>query len=461
MRSLAVSLLALASFLPAPLTRAGEGSVVLDMQGDFYNPDRSEARGEAAQQGWWTFASRFSTSASHRVIFSVRAILEEDTHGSISHTHLYDEEDRDLVRSPLRFEELSLKFDLGALDLEVGRQRLVWGRTDVVRPTDNLTPRDWTDPLDEQRLSPWALRGNYEKGRWMAELAGVARYAPSRLPLLGDRWFETTRQSIVNPRYNPRDPNNSLGPPRLQLRFSWDEAKFPFTRLTNVQRAVRGGYRGQRVEWTLSYYRGFDDAPHVSARPGTPQFVAGFQPILLTRRFPRLDVAGGDFQAIAGRWAFRGEAGYFHFPQRLDNGYLLYDLEMEWTRKDWSVILGGADVLGAELKANLFSDVQKEVDEFRRTGRTAPGTSSAIDQVFLPAGFFRAGRNAPTEWQASVEAMVGLDRGDRLVRLSGSWPLKDWLRAGGELDLMSGPPQTLYGTWGANDRLRVFLSITL
>src|SRR5207249_5957305 len=84
MRSLAVSLLALASFLPAPLTRAGEGSVVLDMQGDFYNPDRSEARGDAAQQGWWTFASRFSSSTSHRLILSFRAILDQHTHGNIS-----------------------------------------------------------------------------------------------------------------------------------------------------------------------------------------------------------------------------------------------------------------------------------------------------------------------------------------------------------------------------------------
>jgi hypothetical protein len=455
LRRIAVLLLSLGIVSPV---RADEPNLDIELWADRYHakPDPEPVpEGAPAFQGWATVAPRWSVG-SGRVVFSMRALLEADTHREISRTHLYDDEDRELRRSILRFEELSLKLDFGAVDLELGRQQLAWGRTDVVSPTDNLTPRDWIDPLDEQRLSPWALRANFEKSRWNAELVAIPRFTPSRLPLLGGRWFDTGQTSIANPLYP------SMGKRRLELVYDWDATvPFPPTTWSNVQEAVRGGRRGERIEWSLSYFRGFDDAPYVAARHKTPQFNQGILPIVLTKRFARLDVAGGDLVILAGRWAFRGEAGYFHFPDGLGDGYLLYDLEAEWTRGNWSVIAGGADSVAGEGGGSVFTDPAASIQTFIRTGSVGSGAPVSLDQVFLPAGFLRIARAAATEWDASLEAMVGLKQGDHLIRAEASWPLTDRVRAGGEADLLNGPRDTLFGSWRSNDRLRVFLRIAL
>src|SRR5262249_54766607 len=145
---------------PSSLAGETEAHVDLAIRGDLYEEPQAEEQGGPPRQAWFRIAPDFSVRLSERAVFTFRPVLEADTHGEISRRHLFDEEDRELVRSPLRFESLSIKLDLGHLDLELGRQKLAWGRTDGVNPTDNLTPRDWTDPLDEQRLSPWALRAN-------------------------------------------------------------------------------------------------------------------------------------------------------------------------------------------------------------------------------------------------------------------------------------------------------------
>jgi hypothetical protein len=427
--------------------QGGGANLDVELRGDSYFEAGSDESDSPRGQGWLILEPRYATDLSPRIVFSVRAVLATDTHGDISRHHVFDAEDRELLRSPLRFAQLSLKLDLGALDLEAGRQMLSWGRTDGVRPTDNLTPRDWTDPLEEERLSPWAVRANLEKGRWSGEAAVVARYAPSRLPVLGGRWFPAGPDSAANPLYP------AVGPKTLELTYEWEEAVFPPTTLANSQYGVKGGHRGERAEWTLSFYRGFDDSPRVTATPGIPRLEAGVQPVIFTRRFPRLNVAGGDMVVLAGSWAFRGEAGYFHYTEGLDDGYLLYEAEAEWTRGNWSAILGYADVAGADLTGDLFSKPGAA------PGQSA-GVSSSLDQVFLPAAFLHLARVVPTEWEASLEAAVGVEHGDSLVRVSGSWPFNDHVRLGGELDILSGPQGTLFGRWRANDRLRLFLRLS-
>ena len=432
-------------------TRASDANLDIELTGDAY---RSGSDAFPSAQGWATVAPRWSAPAGPAV-FSIRALAEADTHGEISRHHLYDDEDRELRRSILRFEELSVRADLGDWDVEAGRQRLAWGRTDIVNPTDNLTPRDWTDPLDEQRLSPWALRVNYEKSRWSGELAVIPRFAPSRLPLLGERWFAPEEEAIPNPAFP------AFGPKRLRLTFDWDETDFPATRWSNAQAALRGGRRGVRTEWSLSYYRGFDDAPRITAQPAAPDLAQGIQPVLLERRFAALDVAGGDLVFLAGKWAVRGEAGYFHYTEGLDDGFLLYDAELEWTHEDWSVIVGGADSIAEDGSGASFSGAGTGAAVGPSAPTDSTGVSTSLDQAFLPAGFLRVARVAATEWDASLEAVVGLRETERLIRAAASFPLSDRVRAGGEAALLAGSEDTLFGSWRENDRIRVFIRVSL
>lgn len=412
-------------------TAADDKGLEIRLAGDLY------PEGEPRTQGWLRETGRYSTHLSAHVIFAATLILERDSHGDIDAGSVYDAWDRGLRRSVLRFGSLLFRADLGRVTIEAGRQRLAWGRTDGINPTDNLTPRDWTDPLDEIRLSPWALRATVEAGRWNAEAIAVPVYAPSRLPVLGGRWFRLEPSSIDNPAYP------GAGPPRLAVVTEWGDADYPTKSLRNVQSGLRGGYRGSRGEWSLSWYDGFDHSPRIEPRPGAPDIASGVLPVRLDRRFPRLEVAGGDGVLLAGPWAFRAEAGYFHFPEGRDDGFLMAEVEAEWTAGAWRAIAGYGDAFGANPSTE---------------------TPAAFDRSILPAAFFHVSRGVPTEWEISVHGFVGTAEPNRLIELSGSLPVREGIRIGAEIavvrvrfgatDPVTGRESSL--DWSDGDRLRLF-----
>lgn len=426
--SAALFSLSLALCPPGAAADAATDAVVeIELSGDAF------PESEPPSQGWLRIAPRVTRQLSPRVLLTVAPVFEADTHGDVDRSRLYDHDDRAPRRALLRLERLSLRFDLGAVKVEVGRQPLTWGRTDAINPTDNLTPRDWTDALREARLSPWALRVNVEKRRWDAELALVPPYAPSRLPRIGGRWAPIEPIRIANLLDTGADR------PALEVRLDVAEPDYPSTTLDNVQAGLKLGRRGGRGEWAVSYYRGFDDAPHFDPSVGAPDPAAGILPVTLTPRFPRLEVVGADGVLLAGAWALRAEAGHFRFPDGRDESFLLYEVDAEWTRGAWRAVAGFADLSGQ---------------------RRAPAPATALDLGFLPAAFLHLGRSLFTEWEASLDAWVGTEERDWLVRLSGSWPARDNLRLGAEIDLIDGRRGTFFGAWRRNDRLRLYARFT-
>ena len=65
------------------------------------------------------------------------------------------------------YDELYAEVVYGKFDLRIGRQVISWGKTDLVNPTDHLSPRDFTDPLEseEERLGVIAVRPRVQWGR--------------------------------------------------------------------------------------------------------------------------------------------------------------------------------------------------------------------------------------------------------------------------------------------------------
>jgi hypothetical protein len=410
----------------------------VDLIGDVFT------RGDPAVQGWLRIAPRATRRLSPRVVLVVAPVLEVDTHGDVDRTTVYVDDDRGSQRALLRFDRLSLRFELGAVRLEVGKQPLTWGRTDAINPTDNLTPRDWTDPLREVRLSPWAVRVNVEKRRWEGELALVPRYAPSRLPRLGGRWAMIELQPVASPSYP------ATGPPELLPVLGFGDPGYPSVSLDDLQAGLRLGRRSGRGEWALSYYRGFDDAPHFDLSVGPPDPGTASLPVTLQPRFPRLEVFGADGVLLAGAWALRGEAARFRFPEGLDEDFLLWELDAEWTRRSWQLVVGYAEGSGAR-EAGALDTARAE-----RALAGAAASAVSLDLGFLPVAFLHLGRSVPTEWESGLDVLIGTEELDSLVQVSGSWPLGDTLRLGAELDLLSGPRGSFFGSWRDNDRLRLF-----
>ena len=172
--------------------------------------------------------------------------------------------------------ESYVDFISGAVDLRLGKQIIVWGRADQLNPTDNLSPRDNTllvSEIDDQRQGTVAAKGSYN---FSGNFAGV------------------TATAIWLPRFRP---NIQPITPAAGITFS---ESIP----SGDQYAMKLEQSGQAIDWSLSYFRGFDLNPDMaiqSALPGT---------LHLSLQHHRLRVLGADAATVVGRYGLRAEAAY-------------------------------------------------------------------------------------------------------------------------------------------------------
>lgn len=160
-------------------------------------------------------------------------------------------------------------------DLRIGKQIIAWGKADQINPTDNLTPRDFTRYFSEdgdQRLGVTAVR---------------AGYFMEGLTLTGI-WLPYFKPNIL-----PFPPETSA------LAYSQHAADS-----SKQQWAIKIDQSGQVVDWSLSYFDGYDLNPDVGIDSVTP---AG---VTLGLNHHRVRVLGGDVATTAGRYGLRAEAAY-------------------------------------------------------------------------------------------------------------------------------------------------------
>ncbi len=163
----------------------------------------------------------------------------------------------------------------GPVDLRIGQQIIVWGRADRINPTDNLTPRDFTLLVpddDDQRLGTLAVKGTYFTGPFSFTALWLPRFEPDRIPL--------------------RSP-----PPPL---FFSERRPEGGTR----QWAFKMEQTGGTVDWSFSYFHGFDLFPDITIDPSHPPSIK-----LVLEHHP-IDVIGADAATTVGRFGLRGEAAY-------------------------------------------------------------------------------------------------------------------------------------------------------
>ncbi|HEY5599276.1 MAG TPA: hypothetical protein VIK48_01185, partial [Candidatus Manganitrophaceae bacterium] len=183
---------------------------------------------------------------------------------------LFDESDIDS-----RLREGYIDIGAGPIDLRIGQQIIVWGRADRINPTDNLTPRDFTLLVpddDDQRLGTLALKGTYFIGQTSITAIWLPHFKPNRIP---------------------------LRPPSPPLVFN---EKRPDG--IDPQGAFKIDRTGGVVDWSLSYFHGFDLFPDMAMD------LSNLPSVHLVLESHEIDVIGADAAATVGRFGFRGEAAY-------------------------------------------------------------------------------------------------------------------------------------------------------
>jgi hypothetical protein len=172
---------------------------------------------------------------------------------------------------------------LGPLDLRLGKQIIVWGRADLLNPTNNLTPFNFRmrSPIeDDRRLGNVGARA-------------VLRLSPVRV------------EGVWLPTYVA----NELPPVNLPQYVTYGDPKYPKPELDKGLLAGRVHLELPAVEMSVSYLHGYAPMPGLTR---TSVSVSETAPgVVIARTAYKQQVVGFDFStAIGDLVALRGEVAY-------------------------------------------------------------------------------------------------------------------------------------------------------
>lgn len=170
----------------------------------------------------------------------------------------------------------------GKVDIKIGRQIIVWGKSDNIRLTDIWNPIDMREPgmvdLEDLRLPVCMTKIDYYFGAWSFSAIAVHEKRFNKQPVFGSDFY----------------PLDIPYPPEEELEATFADTEYGF--------AVGGIFSG----WDLAFYYAdfFDDMPYL--RISENQIPFG-----LTMRHARIKMGGTAFNIALGNWLIKSEAAYF------------------------------------------------------------------------------------------------------------------------------------------------------
>lgn len=317
----------------------------------------------------------------------------------------------DIYESDLELGEAYVQGALSPdLDLKLGRQIVVWGKSDMLRVTDILNPLDKREPgltdIRDLRLPVTMAKLDFYFGNWNFSAMAIPETRFNKMPVFGSDFFPGAGPAPVDDQ-----PGEGFGSTEYAL-------------------ALNGTFTG----WDLSLYGAsvFNDAPHAVATS------AG-----LRRRHARLSMAGASANIGAGNWLLKGEAAMLDGLQFLNApGRSFSRLDMlvgfDYTGFSWGTVTMEAanrHILGFDpVIAGGPEDARK--DDFEIALRAA--TSLMNDRLDLSA-------------VVSVQGVHGENGG--FQRLEASYDISDQAKVKfGGVNYVSGN-KVFFQNIGDNDRV--------
>jgi hypothetical protein len=243
------------------------------------------------------------------------ADLRLNSHGEVEEEWRFDLTDRGIRRPHLSLRRATATIAYRKLTLDVGKQFVRWGKADILNPTDRFAPRDYLAVVDTEFVPVTGVRAIVQAAPGDSfDVVWVPWFTPSRLPLLDQRWSPI-----------PADV------PSLQVVDQG--AVFP----TGPQAGIRWSHVGDHLEYSASFFNGFNHLPNIdqSVRPDT-----FFAEVGILKRFPPIRAYGTDV-AIPTRWlTFKGEAAYLTSTSATTDDYVQYVVQVERQSGEW-VFAGG------------------------------------------------------------------------------------------------------------------------
>lgn len=343
----------------------------------------------------------------------------------------YPVPDRKGRRSILGLKEGVLRLHGGEFEVTLGKQVYTWGTGDAFKPTDNINPHDYLDVLDNEKLGVYSAMA-----RWSGATASVAAvvvpaFTPSRLPFAGDRWAPL---------------------PAAPLSGGVERPVFPAGQPANAQFAARLKATVEGWDLSVSYYEGFESIP-VFRRSLA---VASLVPLVVVPRFTpvftRQRVPGVDFSTTVGKWEIHGE-GAFKLADRdgwgdrfqgvLGFNYAWDDVGVSWLEQ---IVFVG------EYAREIVLENRPESGVLRPSGALGLGDLLASN-VFRNALVGRVLFKFTEDTQLKLTGVLDISGSpNHYSQAKLTHKLTGALNLETGVDLLTGPRDTIWGRWRANDR---------
>jgi hypothetical protein len=206
--------------------------------------------------------------------------------------YLYHYFDRDLE---LGLREGYMDMYFNNLDIRVGKQQIIWGKSEGVFITDIVSPKDLREFLlpdfDEIRTGITSVKLNYYKGNHTIEAVWAPVFTPTQMP-----------------------DDNSIWKPQLDFPIlpTWDYSTSELTPgLNNSELFARYSLLASSFDFEIvgGYFFYDDPAMHLTKEinPTTMQLTG----LTVRPEYHRVAMSGGSFSVPLGDIVFRGEGAYY------------------------------------------------------------------------------------------------------------------------------------------------------
>ncbi len=304
------------------------------------------------------------------------------------------------------------------IDLKLGRQIVVWGKSDNLRVTDVLNPLDTREPgmvdIEDLRLPVTMMRGDYYIGKWSVSAIIIPEIRFNKEPAYGSDFYPA-----------PISP-----PPEEKPDIAVEAVE-------NMEYAV--AFNGVFSGFDLSFYaaRIYNDSFHLERR----------SMFSFVRRHAKLTMLGAAGNVASGNWLFISEAAWI-------DGLEFYSLPGE-TRSRLDFLLG-AEYSGITDTSIALDAVNRRIFGHEQSLENLPDQTKE-DELQWAARLTRNFLNQTLKVTA-LASVFGADGGDgSFQRYQASYDVNDWLNVTGGV-MVYQPGEKLFFK-AVKDNDRIFLDV--
>jgi len=336
----------------------------------------------------------------------------------------------------LELREFYLQGSLGETFLTLGKQQIVWGKSDGLKVLDIVNPQSFRefilDDFDNSRIPLWTVNIEQTVADWDLQFLWIPDQSYHALPK------QQAAYAFTSPELVPTAPAG--------VAVDIEHAKRPNNIILDSDVGFRATTFWKGWDITFNYLYQYNNLAvlrqNLSVDNGKPV-------VTITPEYERTHVIGGTFSNAFSDWVIRGEIGYFtdHYfiaKNSLQNQGVVkspelhYVLGLDWNAP-WDIL-----VSGQLIQSWVINNADKT-------------TRDKVDTTLT--GLVRRNFMYDT-LVAEVLLIANTNNGDGIIRpkVSYEWQdnIKTWLGA----DIFYGDSDGVFGQFNRNDRVVMALEIS-